>query len=129
MGNVQAVIDYLKGIGYNPIYDDQQLIEFLVNDVANGIAIDCNVTELPEELNGIVVQRTVGRFLETKAFNGSLYDTLNISYVAKKIVEGDTTIEMGVPDGQTPHKIINDYIKTMKEYGKRQIAAFRKIKW
>ena len=125
----QDVVDYLKGIGYEAIYDDLPMIDTLIQQIENDVMIDCNVSELPEQLKTIITCRTVGRFLEMKASNGSLYDTLNISYVAKKIVEGDVTVELSVPDGQTAYKIINDYIKTMKEYGKRQIAAFRKIRW
>lgn len=129
MSRAEEVSNYLIGIGYTPIYDDLSIIEILITEVENAIKIDCNITELPEMLNNVVICRTVGRFLEIKASNGSLYDTLNIDYVAKKIVEGDTTVEMAVPDGQTPRKAMSDYIKTMKEYGKRQIAAFRKLKW
>lgn len=125
----QDVIDYLKFIGYEADYEDEVFISILILSVVDEIKIDCNILVLPEELNSIVIKRTVGRFLEIRASNGSLFETLDISYVAKKITEGDTTVEMAIPDGQTPHKVLNDLIKNLKEYGKRQIAAYRKIKW
>ena len=55
--------------------------------------------------------------------------TLNIDMVAKKIVEGDTTVEFATSDSLTPQKALSNFIKNLKEYGKRDVAAFRKMRW
>jgi hypothetical protein len=52
---------------------------------------------------------------------------VNAAY--KKIVEGDITVEFSVPDSVSPQKMLSDYIKSLEEYGKRDIAAFRKVRW
>ena len=129
MSKIQDIVTRLSTIGYTTTAADTELITILLADVETDIKNDCNAPEIPEELESVVENRVVGRFLEAKSVNGSLYDTLNIQFAAKKILEGDTTIEFAIPDNQTPYSTMQSYIKNMKEYGKRQIAAYRKLRW
>lgn len=129
MSKIQDIVTRLSAIGYTTTSGDTELITLLLSDTETDIKNDCNIPDIPEELESVVENRVVGRFLEAKSVNGSLYDTLNIQFAAKKILEGDTTIEFAIPDNQTPYSTMQSYIKNMKEYGKRQIAAYRKLKW
>lgn len=130
MVTVAQVIDVLKLIGYSAVSDEEKtLIEYMKDVTEREILNQCNITEVPEELDMVVINRTCGAFLEAKSAVGTLATTLNIDMVAKKIVEGDTTVEFATSDSLTPQKALNNFIRNLKEYGKRDVAAFRKMRW
>ena len=129
MARASEVLDFLKEIGYETTNADSELVDDLLSTVTTTILNQCNISELPTDLDKVVIMRTCGAFLRLKSATSDLTTAFNVMPAYKKIVEGDVTVEMSIPDAVSPQKLLSDYIKSLEEYGKRDIAAFRKVRW
>jgi len=129
MATVNEVKTLLNAFGYKVPTDEDALITMLLEDAEISIMTQCNVAELPSQLDRVIVYRAAGAFLEIKASTASLYDFVEVNSIAKKIVEGDTTIEYAVSDSDTPTQKLNKVIKAWKSYGIREVNAFRRMRW
>ena len=129
MAKASEVLDFLKDIGYTVRAEDESLIDKLLLATLSTIKNQCNISELPTDLDNVVIIRTCGTFLRLKSATSDLSTTFNLNAAYKKIVEGDVTVELSVPDSVSPQKMLLDYIKALEEYGKRDIVAFRKVRW
>lgn len=123
------VLDFLKDIGYTTTETDEDIVERLLWSTESTIKNQCNISELPTDLDNVVIIRTCGAFLRLKGATGDLTTTFNINAAYKKIVEGDVTVELATSDSTSPQKQLSDYIKALEGYGKRDIVAFRKVRW
>ena len=128
MARASDVLDFLSNIGY-PVAEEESLVDTLLEITESSIKNQCNISEIPTELDYVVIMRTCGAFLRLKSATSDLSSTFNISAAYKKIVEGDVTVELSAPDSVSPQKLVLDYIKALEEYGKREIVAFRKFRW
>jgi hypothetical protein len=129
MAKASDVLTFLKEIGYETTTADSDLVSSLLTSVSSTIMNQCNISELPTDLDNVVVMRTCGAFFRLKSATSDLTTVFDVPSSLKKIVEGDVTVELSLPDSVSPQKLISDYIKTLEEYGKRDIAAFRKVRW
>lgn len=129
MAKASDVLDFLKDIGYKTTEEDENLVDKLLLATESTIKNQCNISALPTDLDNVVSIRTCGAFLRVKSATSDLTTTFNISAAYKKIVEGDVTVELSAPDSVSPQKMLSDYIKSLEGYGKRDIVAFRKVKW
>lgn len=129
MAKASDVLDFLKDIGYETSAEDESLVDRLILATESTIKNQCNISELPTDLENVVIIRTCGAFLRLKGATSDLTATFNINAAYKKIVEGDVTVELSAPDSVSPQKMLSDYIKSLEEYGKRDIVAFRKVRW
>ena len=129
MAKASDVLDFLGNMGYAVEIgsSDESLVEYLFETVENSIKNQCNISDLPTDLDNVVTMRTCGAFLRIKSATSDLTTTFNITAAYKKIVEGDVSVELS--DNASPQKMLTDYIKALEEYGKRDIVAFRKVKW
>lgn len=129
MVRASEVLEFLKEIGYETTSADTNLVESLLGTVAGTIKNQCNISEIPTDLDEVLIMRTCGAFLRLKSATSDLTTVFNVRAAYKKITEGDVTVEMSIPDTASPQKMLSDYIKSLEEYGKRDIAAFRKVRW
>ena len=129
MVKANDVLAFLKDIGYPATTDDESLIDKLISATESTIRNQCNISEVPTDLNEVVIIRTCGAFLRIKSATSDLTAIFNVNATYKKITEGDVTVEFSAPDSVSPQKMLSDYIKSLEEYGKRDIAAFRKVRW
>ena len=129
MAKASDVLDFLKDMGYQTTEDDENIVDKLLSSTESTIRNQCNISELPTDLDNVVIIRTCGAFLRLKGATSDLTEIFNISAAYKKIVEGDITVELSMPDSVSPQKMLSDYIKSLEEYGKRDIVAFRKVRW
>ena len=129
MVRASDVIEFLTEIGYTTTGADSELVDSLLSSVSSTIKNQCNISELPTDLDDVVKMRTCGAFLRIKSATSDLTTTFNVMPAYKKIIEGDVTIEMSIPDAISPQKALSDYIKSLEEYGIRDIAAYRKVRW
>ena len=129
MAKASEVLDFLKDIGYNTTEEEGNLVDRLLSATECTIKNQCNISELPTDLDNVVIIRTCGAFLRWKSATSDLTTTFDINAAYKKIVEGDITVELSAPDSVSPQKILSDYIKSLEEYGKRDVVAFRKVRW
>ena len=129
MAKASDVLDFLNDVGYETTSDDESLVDRLLSATVSTIKNQCNISEVPTDLDNVVIIRTCGAFLRLKGATSDLTTTFNINAAYKKIVEGDVTVELSTPDSVSPQKMLSDYIKALEEYGKRDIVAFRKVRW
>ena len=129
MAKTSDVLAFLSNIGYEVDEKGEALIEGLLSATETTIKNQCNMLEIPTDLDKVVVIRTSGAFLRTKGATTDLTTTFDVGTAYKKITEGDTTVEIATPDSVAPKKLLNDYIKYLEEYGKRDVVAFRRVRW
>ena len=63
---LNLVIERLNYLNYKVTQSDLYIIKFLILKEENIIKIDCNITDIPEELSYTLVDRIVGNFLQEK---------------------------------------------------------------
>lgn len=129
MAKASDVLEFLKEIGYETKSEDENLVIRLMGAVSSTILNQCNISEIPTDLDNVVIMRTCGAFLKIKSATSDLTTTLNVAPAYKRITEGDVTVELSVQESDSPQKQFNNFIKSLEEYGKRDIAAFRKVRW
>ena len=119
---MERIIELLKeltGISF----DGDAFIEYLYNSEKQHILNDCNLNELPKELEYIVIERTVGRFLQLKLKDILTDDELN---VITSIKEGDTQVQFGDVSNETR---LQGVIASLLRGRESDMACYRKLKW
>ncbi|HBF4772988.1 TPA: hypothetical protein KOP60_001850 [Clostridioides difficile] len=121
----------LQGFRYTLKDGDKWLIDFVKEKIENSIKLDCNISEIPNELYNIEVDMIVGEFLFTKKNMGQLdIESLNFEVVEKSISEGDTKVDFAIGSGsQTPEQRFDTLINYLMTYGKKKILNFRCLRW
>ncbi|PEL12672.1 phage head-tail connector protein [Bacillus sp. AFS017336] len=90
------------------------IINFYIESVTQKILNYCNITELPEELESIVVEKVVAIMKNLIASEGN--------GPVKKITRGDTVIEYGTSNSDSSGSVILDDVKS-------QLNKFRRVKF
>lgn len=119
---MERILELLKELTGIP-FDGDAFIEYLYKSEKQHILNDCNLMELPQELEYIVIERTVGRFLQLKLKDILTDDELN---VVKSIKEGDTQVEFGDVSNETR---LQGVIASLLRSRERDMACYRKFKW
>lgn len=121
---MEMVKELIKQLtGYIVQSYDEPLLEFIYNSEQQHILNDCNVSELPEQLQYIVHERTIGQYIGMKLTDILGADNLN---VVTSIKEGDTTVEIG---GISNEERLNSLTGHFMRSRGRDIACFRRLKW
>lgn len=109
------------------VYDDfDSFLSYLYNIEKQHILNDCNLTELPKELEYIVEERVAGNFLQMNKSTVLSADDLN---VVTSIKEGDTQVNFGDTSNESRlDALINTWINSNSNR-ERDIACCRKLKW
>lgn len=124
----ELVINRLECFGYEVLYSDLLIIKFLIDKIKNRIKIDCNIEEIPEELNNELVDVIVGNFLlEKKTFDSDSLKSINFEAVIKQIQEGDTNITFS-DNSKTPEQRFDEFINHLVNR-KIDLTCYRKIRW
>ena len=120
----------IKSIGY--AYDETSesaLLDFCANAEEQRLLNDTWQDELPSGLSYVLAYRTAGNFLSMKYAVGSKFDTdganLDTLEGVKEIREGDTTVTKF--DETSISERIRRLIRDWQEYGKRDIARYRRL--
>lgn len=130
MGNniIDDIEKRLESFGYILKDGDKWLIDFVREKIENIIKLDCNISEIPNELYNIEVDMIVGEFLFTKKNMGQLdIESINFEAVEKSISEGDTKVDFAI--SQTPEQRFDSLIAYLMTYGKNKILTFRCLRW
>ena len=122
----------LDWLGYFYAEDqDKGLLEYLISKVTNYVKCECNITEIPIELNEYIIDNVVGEFLLDRKNTGTLQiDSINLDALPKSIQMGDTKIEYAIDKTKSPEEqrfdiIINNLMSSKKGL----LAHFRRLKW
>lgn len=119
---MEEVIALIKSLTNIDVTDDS-IINFVYNSEKQHILNDCNLNELPKELEYVAIERAAGRFLELK-FKDMLSDEdLN---VVTSIKEGDTQVQFGDVNNETRLKGV---IASLLRGRESDMACYRKLKW
>ena len=110
---------------YHPTPTDLTIITVLKNKIVNAIKSDCNIDEIPTEIEGLVVDNIIGEFLFDKKTMGTLViDDMDLNAV-KSISEGDTTIQFA--EGSSQSEMLDMLIKHLLR--PIDLSDYRRIRW
>lgn len=131
MFSVDTVKERLKSFGYEVKEGDEFSLTFCVDKVRNTIKNDTNQSEVPEGLEHIAVDMTVGEFLLTKkTFAPDDLANFDLTYAVKQIQTGDTNTVFATGDSSlTPEQRLTTFINYLLSYGRAEFSAYRRLKW
>ena len=110
---------------YHPTPTDLTLITVLKDKVVNAIKSDCNIDEIPTEIESLVIDNIIGEFLFNKKTMGTLViDDMDLNAV-KSISEGDTTIQFA--EGSSQSEMLDMLIKHLLR--PIDLSDYRRIRW
>ncbi len=121
-------VKLLEVFGYSMKDGDAGLLQFYADRVCEFIKNDCNISDIPDGLAHLAVQRTVGEFLGVKlAFDAKSLISIDAERVVKSVSVGDTSTSFEV--GGTPEERLTAAIGLLKKAGEGELACYRKIRW
>lgn len=124
----EAVLQKLISLGYKLEENDAFPLCFAMQSVENHIKSSCNVTNIPDGLFNVAVDRVCGEFLFTKKRTGQLViEGLDLNGAIASISEGDTSVSFvsGASDDDRFNQLVN-YLMTQ---GEGDFVCYRKLKW
>lgn len=111
----------LKSLGYEVVEGDEAALEFVIGKVKNHIKHFCNIDEVPDELEYVMIDMCCGEFLKSKKSFGQL-TTIQVDQMVKSIKDGDTeVVYQSSTDSMTLldtylDKLINGYLDDLLRY-------------
>ena len=88
----------------------------------------CNITQIPDGLFNIAVDRVCGEFLFAKKQTGQLtIEGLNLDGAIASITEGDTSVSFVA--GATDDDRFNQLVNYLMTKGEGDFVCYRKMKW
>ncbi len=131
MFSVDTVKERLKSFEYEVKEGDEFSLTFCVDKVRNTIKNDTNQSEVPEGLEHIAVDMTVGEFLlAKKTFAPDDLANFDLTYAVKQIQTGDTNTVFATGDSSlTPEQRLTTFINYLLSYGRAEFSAYRRLKW
>jgi hypothetical protein len=118
----------LEFFGYTLLDSDSLALGFTIDKVENKIKNECSITEIPDGLYQVEIDRICGEFLFAKKQSGQLTE-YDFDLTEKQIQDGDTTVTYAIEAGQTPEQRFDKLIKNLMDCGKGEFASFRRLKW
>ncbi|WP_304340458.1 hypothetical protein [Metaclostridioides mangenotii] len=125
---IEDIKNRLAFFGYTLLDSDSLALKFVIDKVENKIKNECSITEIPDGLYQVEIDRICGEFLFAKKQSGQLTE-YDFEVVEKQIQDGDTTVTYAIESGQTPEQRFDKLIKNLMECGKGEFASFRRLKW
>jgi hypothetical protein len=121
----------LTSFGYSILAEDDAMIGFCIEKVANTIKNDCNITDIPDGLYQIAIDMVCGEFLlSKKTFAPADIAGLDLDYAVKSIQRGDINTSFAVGSGSmTPEQRLDAFINYLLTYGICQFSSFRRFRW
>ena len=124
----EKIKDRLKLLGYTSSFEfDDTTIPYLIGKVEMNIKHWCNIDEIPECLECVVIERVCGEFLLDKISFNQIDDAL-VETLVKSTKIGDTEINYQV-GATTPLDILRSQCKNMTSYGLSELKAHRRLAW
>lgn len=121
----------LESLGYPVRADDEFALTFCTDKVRETIKNETNQQDIPEGLEHIAVDMTVGEFLfSKKTFAPDDLANFDLNYAVKQLQTGDTNTVFSVGEGsQTPEQRLNNFINYLMTYGISEFSAYRRLRW
>lgn len=129
---IEKLLRRLNSFGYTPSEADSWMITFCMQKVENHIKNSCNISEIPDELKEIEIERICGEFLFSKKQTGQLNaeNGFDVEMAIKQVQAGDTNVTFAVGEGsETLETKLNALISYLMNYGEGDFICYRQIKW
>lgn len=129
---IEKILQRLISFGYTPNEKDSWMITFCMQKVENHIKNSCNISEIPDELKEIEIERICGEFLFSKKQTGQLNaeNGFDVEMAIKQVQAGDTNVTFAVGEGsETLETKLNALISYLIDYGESDFICYRQIKW
>ena len=124
-----TIIEKLKSYGYTTVEpSDIVIINLLRADVEQYIKHYCNLHEIPDCLENVIVDMTCGKFLQMKKSTGQLTE-LQLGGVLKAVRDGDTQVEYNVSYQVDPESTFLVYVDKMINGHANQLIRHRRMIW
>lgn len=123
--DMDKVNNRLVSLGYTVNDTDTFILDFCIEKTEFKIKKECNLSEIPVELENVAIDMVCGEFLMNKKNSGQLVG-FDIEPLVKSIQIGDTSttfMDTTSKDAQL-NLLLNSMINPSINYG-----AYRKIKW
>lgn len=116
-------------ISYEPTSTDGYILSFAVKKTTDHIKNQTNLDAIPQGLEHVAIDMTVGEFLFTKKSMGLLeVSSLNFEAVAKQVQDGDTNVVFAVEANGTPEAQFNKFI-TYLQHNEVDFVRYRVLLW
>ena len=129
---IEKILQRFISFGYKPNEKDSWMITFCMQKVENHIKNSCNISEIPDELKEIEIERICGEFLFSKKQTGQLNaeNGFDVEMAIKQVQAGDTNVTFAVGEGsETLETKLNALISYLIDYGESDFICYRQIKW
>lgn len=129
---IEDILNRLLSFGYKPSETDSWMITFCIQKVENHIKNSCNISEIPNGLKEIEIDRICGEFLFSKKQTGQLNveNGFDLEMAIKQVQTGDTNVTFAIGDGsETPETRLNKLISYLLNVGEGDFVCYRQIKW
>lgn len=129
---IEMVLKRLLSFGYKISEKDSWMITFCIQKVENHIKNSCNISEIPDELKEIEVDRICGEFLFSKKQSGQLNteNGFDIDRAIKQVQAGDTNVTFAIGEGsETLETKLNSLISYLLNVGEGDFICYRQMKW
>ena len=105
---------------------DDVVISFAIQKAETHVKHFCNIDEIPECLDNVVIDMACGEVLMLKKAMGQLKE-IQIDQIVKKIQDGDTTVEYATTTD--PESLFNSYVSRLIDGHNDDLIAHRKLRW
>lgn len=129
---IEQILKRLLSFGYKPNEIDSWMITFCIQKVENHIKNSCNISEIPNGLKEIEIDRICGEFLFSKKQTGQLNaeNGFDIEMAIKQVQAGDTNVTFAIGEGsETLETKLNALISYLINCGESEFVCYRQIKW
>nr|WP_312985984.1 hypothetical protein [Clostridioides sp.] len=125
---IEDIKNRLAFFGYTLLDSDSLALGFTIDKVENKIKNECSITEIPDGLYQVEIDRICGEFLFAKKQSGQLTE-YDFDLIEKQIQDGDTSVTYAVEAGQTPEQRFDKLVRYLMDTGKGEFASFRRLRW
>lgn len=115
----------LEALGITEI--NEGLLSISVNEAEMYIKNFCNITRVPEELSGTLVNCACGKYLTVLRSFGQLEDVIDFDAAVSQISEGDVSVSFA--DGTSAENQFLSVISGWAEPDATALLRFRKLVW
>lgn len=128
--DANIILEQLKAYGYTTPEgsDDRILITLQIDQVEQYIKHYCNVCEIPECLEHVIIDMVCGKFLQLKKMTGQL-SQIQLGGVLKSVRDGDTTVEYNVSYMADPEAVFLAFVDKLINGHENELVCHRRLSW
>ena len=132
MITVEDIKKRLESLGIGAVSENEAALSFALNNTVDTCKSDCNVSDVPDGLKGVVIDMAVGEFLlALKTFNPSSLNNIGLSFesAVKELSEGDTKISFATESNLSDEQKLDYLIGSLINGRRSEFACYRRLRW